>query len=169
MQRRCQGFCVLRSVKQISVLRLGTVCALVMSLVTVPTWAGQVGNVRFVSVPIKDKEVLKIIDREADVHLFFKKKDIIRPKYRNYTVESDASDVMDQHNKIAAIQFSSYGIASGADRSNFDEAVKCVFVDTQSGRFLFESDAQMCDGEWKQSTLWQDTSGRYLDFEKLPK
>ncbi len=147
MQRRCQGFCVLRSVKQISVLRLGTVCALVMSLVMVPAWAGQVGNVRFVTVPIKDKVVLKLIDRKADVHLFFMKKDIIRPKYRNYTVESDASDVMGQHNTIAAIQLSSYGIASGAGRSSFHEVVKCVFVNTQSGRFLFESDAQMCDGE----------------------
>ncbi|WP_162787855.1 hypothetical protein [Chromobacterium haemolyticum] len=118
-----------------------------MSLVMVPAWAGQVGNVRFVTVPIKDKVVLKLIDRKADVHLFFMKKDIIRPKYRNYTVESDASDVMGQHNTIAAIQLSSYGIASGAGRSSFHEVVKCVFVNTQSGRFLFESDAQMCDGE----------------------
>ncbi|MEW4336451.1 hypothetical protein [Chromobacterium vaccinii] len=150
-------------------MRIGTIGALVISLAITPALAAKIGNVRFTSVPIKNKVVLKLIDRKADIHLFFKKTDIIRPKYRTYTVESDASDVSDQHNKIVAIQFSTYGIVSDADRNDFHEVVKCAFVDIQNGQFLFESDAQMCDGEWKKPTLWQDSSGRHLDFERLPK
>ncbi|MBP4051730.1 hypothetical protein J9978_19840 [Chromobacterium violaceum] len=150
-------------------MRIGAIGALVISLAITPALAAKIGNVRFASVPIKDKIVLKLIDRKADIHLFFKKTDIIRSKYRNYTVESDASDVADQGNRIAAIQFSTYGVASGVGRSDFHEVVKCAFVDTQSGQFLFESDAQMCDGEWQKPTLWQDSSGRHLDFERLPK
>jgi len=125
-------------------------------------------NVRFVSIPIKDKAVLKPINRKADMHLFFKKKDIIHKKYDTYTVESDVTDVSNQHNQIIAVQFSTYGIASDANQSYFHEVVKCAFVNIQNGRLLFESDAQMCDGEWKQPKLWQDVSGRYLDFDKLP-
>ncbi|MDE1714407.1 hypothetical protein JOS77_09640 [Chromobacterium haemolyticum] len=150
-------------------MRIGLIGALAIFLTASSAWAAQVGNICFATVPIKDKMVIKLIDRKADVHLFFKKADIIRSRYRNYTVESDASDVADQGNRIAAIQFSTYGVASGAGRSDFHEVVKCAFVDTQSGQFLFESDAQMCDGEWKQPKLWQDGSGRYLDFDKLPK
>ncbi|MTD33268.1 hypothetical protein [Paludibacterium denitrificans] len=150
-------------------MRIGVMLALVLSLVIPPARAKQVGFVRFVSVPIKNKLVLQLIDRKYDIHIFFKKKDIFISRYRNYTVESDVSDVADQHNKIAAIQFSTYDIASDSARSDFHEVVKCAFVDMPHGRVLFESDSQMCDGEWKTPMLWQDASGRYLDFYKLPR
>ncbi len=149
-------------------MRTVVIGALMISLSMLPSWAAQVGNVRFVSIPIKDKAVLKPINRKADMHLFFKKKDIIHKKYDTYTVESDVTDVSNQHNQIIAVQFSTYGIASDANQSYFHEVVKCAFVNIQNGRLLFESDAQMCDGEWKQPKLWQDVSGRYLDFDKLP-
>lgn len=149
-------------------MRIGLIGALMISLTAYSAWAARVGNISFAPIPIKDKMIMKLIERKTDVHIFFNKADIIRSKYRNYTVESDASDVVDQGNRIAAIQFSTYGVASAAGRSHFHEVVKCAFVDTQSGQFLFEGDAQMCDGEWKQPKLWQDGSGRHLDFDKLP-
>lgn len=149
-------------------MRIELIGILMIFLTVSSVWAARVGNISFAPVSIKDKMVMKLIDRKMDVHIFFKKADIVRSKYRNYTVESDASDVVDQGNRIAAIQFSTYGVASGAGRSDFHEVVKCAFVDTQSGKFLFEGDAQMCDGEWKQPKIWQDGSGRHLDFDKLP-
>lgn len=148
-------------------MRIGIIGTLMISLTMTPAWATQVGNLRFISIPIKDKAILKRIDRRTDIHVFFKKKDIIHPKYHAYTVESGATDVSDQHNKIVAIQFATYGIVYEANHGYFHEVVKCAFVDIQNGHFLFESDAQMCDGEWKQPKLWQDGSGRYLDFDKL--